>query len=67
MEHEGPQDRSWTAWVVVHIVPGLVIAGIAVAAADRLGGWSVWTMFVAGWISHVIFGELINSITRKEA
>jgi hypothetical protein len=56
-----------TGYVIVKICPGFVLAMIAEAAAKRFGGFSVVTLFLAGWIACLLFTALLNSVTDEAA
>lgn len=57
------EDRGANAmgWFMVHIFSGLVLAGVAVAAAKRFD-LPIAAIFLAGWIGHALFAEAINSV-----
>lgn len=63
-DNHDAEDDTWTAYFVVFIVPGLILAGMTGLAVRRFGGFSVEAIFLAGWIGSLLFSALIKWTTR---
>lgn len=64
MEEE-PGREDWGTWLIVRIMPGAALAGLASPLAHRLGGSSLGAMFGLGWFLATLWNGWIERASRR--
>lgn len=62
---EEDSNEDWGTWLIVRIMPGGILAGLASAAAHRLGATSLGAMFAFGWLLATLWNGWADRARRR--